>query len=204
MGRVGFILCFCCWTVWATEKVQIAVLDLTGESSEVRQEVRTISDRLESELIKTEVFRLLERRRIHEILQEQGFQESGVCQESSCQVQMGQMLGVDQIVVGSVGKVGSVYSLNVRMVSVQTGEILQTQVADVQGDLARLLTQGCQKVAQGLAFPQGKAPEKRKKTGWIWGASILGVIALIAGVGYWFWGDDSEETSVVLKERSLQ
>lgn len=56
---------------------------------------------------------------------------------------MGQLLGVDQIVVGSVGKVGSVYSLNVRLVSVQTGEILQTQVADVQGDLARLLTQGC-------------------------------------------------------------
>ena len=85
-----FLLCFCFWPLWAMEKVQIAVLDLTGESPDVRQEVRTISDRLESELIKTGAFRLLERRRIHGILQEQGFQESGECHESSCQVQMGQ------------------------------------------------------------------------------------------------------------------
>ena len=71
--------------------------------------------------------------------------------------------------VGSVGKVGSVYSLNVRLVSVQTGEILQTQVADVQGDLARLLTQGCQNVAQGLAHPQGQTPEIKKTSWWLWG-----------------------------------
>jgi len=65
-----------------------------------------ISERLRTELIATGAFRVMERSQMDAVLKEQGFQQSGVCDNSECVVEMGQLLGVQQMLVGSVGRVG--------------------------------------------------------------------------------------------------
>ena len=57
------------------------------------------------------------------ILKEQGFQQSGACTEQSCVVSMGQMLGVKYMVAGTVGNVGKIFVLSLKVIDVSTGEI---------------------------------------------------------------------------------
>lgn len=184
--------------------VHVAVLDLTTSSNISAEETRTISDRLESELALTKAVVLLERRRMQEILQEQGFQQSGACDAANCQVQVGQLLGVDQVVAGSVGKVGSVYSLNVKLIDVQSGTILQTQVVDIEGDLSTMLTTGCKQVAQGLV---GKSPEpvKESKHTWLWISGAALTAAAVGGTIFFMQSDEPKtKTETIDRTRSIR
>jgi len=58
---------------WAVEASNLAVLDLDGTANLTMEETKTISDRLESEIQGTGTAFLLERRKMQEILSEQGF-----------------------------------------------------------------------------------------------------------------------------------
>lgn len=195
------IVLFCTALVGAT--AHVAVLDLESSSNISKEETKTISDRLESEIALTKSVVLLERRRIQEILKEQGFQQTGACEGASCQVQVGQLLGVDQIVTGSVGKVGSIYSLNVKLIDVQSGAILQTKVVDVDGDLSALLIKGCNEVAQVFFGPQDQKPEETKNYKWWWISGAIVTTAIVGGV-YIVNQDDSKSTETIDRNRSLK
>lgn len=202
MGVIVFIALFSISI--ASAAIHVAVLDLTTSSNISAEETRTISDRLESELALTKSVVLLERRRMQEILQEQGFQQSGACDAANCQVQVGQLLGVDQVVAGSVGKVGSVYSLNVKLIDVQSGTILQTQVVDIEGDLSTMLTTGCKQVAQGLV---GKSPEPEKEAShtWLWISGAVFTAAAVGGTIFFVQSDEPKtRTETIDRTRSIK
>ena len=57
-----------------------------------------------------------------EILKEQGFQQTG-CVSNECVVEIGALLGVQQMISGSIGRVGETYTIDIELISVQTGEI---------------------------------------------------------------------------------
>ncbi|MGL1886650.1 MAG: CsgG/HfaB family protein [Reichenbachiella sp.] len=106
----------------ADHKIDIAVHDLSTRS--VTQETVTIvSDRLRAMLIETGLFRVIERNSMNLILEEQGFQQSGACDESSCLVEAGQLLGVDRMIAGSIGRMEGGYTISLRMFDVASGEI---------------------------------------------------------------------------------
>jgi curli biogenesis system outer membrane secretion channel CsgG len=62
-------------------------------------EAITLTDILRSNLGLTGLYQVMERSKMSEILREQGFQQSGACDEASCIVEMGQFLGVTLMVV---------------------------------------------------------------------------------------------------------
>ena len=84
-----------------------------------------------------QVFILLERGKMDEVLKEQGFQQTG-CVTSECAVEVGNMLGVQQMIGGSIGKVGSIYTVSARVIDVQTGEVLKSANYDHIGDIRQL------------------------------------------------------------------
>lgn len=102
-------------------------------------EVEVLQESMTSALIGTRRVRVMERAQVDRILSEQGFQESGACDVASCAVKAGQLLGVDRIVVGSVGRVGRTTTLNLRSVDVASGEILGSSTRTVQGDLEAVI-----------------------------------------------------------------
>ena len=79
-----------------------------------------------------------------------GFQQSG-CTTDECMVQVGKLIGVEQIVGGSISKVGSTYSVSARMVSIETGDISKIATYDFRGEIDGLLTKGMKQVAIKLA-----------------------------------------------------
>jgi hypothetical protein len=119
----------------APKKETVAVMSLKGSSGITKDECELISDRLRVEFFKTGFVDVMERDQMSEILKEQGFQQSGACSNEACMIEMGQILGVQKLVTGSIGRVGSLYLLNVRMIDIKTAKITQTVSEDVKGDL---------------------------------------------------------------------
>jgi len=126
----------------------IAVIDLIGNNVS-DNEVKALTDRLRVELFNTKHFKVVERAMMEEILEEQGLQQSG-CTTTECIVEVGKLIGVEQIVGGSISKVGNTFSVSARIVSVETGNILHTATHDYKGEIDDLLTTGMKKVAIDL------------------------------------------------------
>ena len=126
----------------------IAVMDFNGNNIS-DGEVRALSDRLRVELFNTKHFNVIEREMMQEIMNEQGFQQSG-CTTDECIVQIGKLIGVEKVIGGNISKIGNVYSVSSRIISIETGEIEKTEVYDHTGDIGKLLTNGMRMVAIGL------------------------------------------------------
>jgi len=127
----------------------IAVIDLdvidVGEG-----EARAITERLRVKLSEQAIFDVVERNRMQSILTEQGFQFSGACDTDECVVQVGRILGVRKMVAGSVSKVGTLYSLQVRIVDVESARIEHVAYTDVNG-IEQVMTEATAQVADELA-----------------------------------------------------
>ncbi|MFH0919596.1 MAG: CsgG/HfaB family protein [Fibrobacterota bacterium] len=207
----------------AEKELVVAVSNFDGRGL-AEGEAITLTESFATYLVNTRAFRLMERGKMDEILKEQGFQSSGACSDKACIVEMGQLLGVDNIITGSIGKVGGTYSVNVRLIQVSTGEIKKTINQFYKGEIDGLLTQVLPKIADELAGTAGakpsaapavstaaaapapsKEPEKPKddeikpeKKGGSKTVIILGVAVLVAGgagAAYFIMNKKDESTT---------
>ncbi len=135
--------------LFAQEKRNVAVLALE-QSGLTESDAAILTDRLRYELFKTGKFTVLERAKMEEILAEQSFQLSG-CTSSECMVEIGKLIGVTDIVGGSIGQFGNTYTVNVRLINVETGALTGNAVFDLQGTKDDLLIKGMRQVAMELA-----------------------------------------------------
>lgn len=78
---------------------------------------------------------------MNEILKEQGFQLTG-CTSSECLVEAGQLLNVEQMLGGSVGKIGNTYTIEIRLIDILTGKILAMATEDIEGKIDDVLKIG--------------------------------------------------------------
>jgi len=127
----------------------IAVIDF--EANGVSQvENKALSNRLRNELVKLGIYQVVERELMDEILQEQGFQQTG-CVSDECLVTVGKMIGVTKIVGGSISLVGRITTASMRMIDVETGELLKVTDYDSNEGVEDLLTRGMENVAANLS-----------------------------------------------------
>jgi len=100
----------------------VAILDFEGTVLKPYENL-ALTDRFRAEVLAMPNIRVMERAQMDVILKEQGFQQSGACNTQECLVQMGQLLGVDKIIVGNIGKLGSTFVINARIIELRTGQI---------------------------------------------------------------------------------
>ena len=120
-------------------KPTVAILDFEGQDVS-QTEVQTLSERMRTEIGNTNAVRLIERKAVEKIMQEQGFQQSG-CTSDECAAEVGQLLGVQFMISGSIGKMGKSYTIDCKMFSVETGETVRSKNATHDGDISGLLTE---------------------------------------------------------------
>ena len=130
-------------------KLNIAVSDLAGQGVD-QSSTAIISDRLRTSLFKEGGFTVLERNAMQDILKEQGFQQSG-CTSDACAVQIGQLLGVSYIVVGTVGKLGHLFTIDIRMIEVATGKIAYSESVDCDCPIEKVLTSSIVSIAKKIS-----------------------------------------------------
>ena len=166
----------------------LAVNDLSAHGL-TESEAMTLSDVLRSRLMETGKFKVMERSEMEMILKEQAFQQSGVCNEEACMVEMGQILGIEQLLAGSIGQVGKAYSINVRIISVQSGEIIKSVSHNYTGPIENLLTSEINVVAKKIAGipmaiePRPEAAPVKKKNNKIRRRVIFTSVGVIAAGG---------------------
>ena len=147
LKRLTFLLVILL-TQYVSAESNIAVLQLEGKGvSDI--EASALTDRLRIELFYLKQFKIIEREKMNEILTEQGFQLAG-CTSNECVVEAGKILGVSQILVGSISKIGKTYSLIIRQVDVKTSEILKMVAFDHKGEIDIILSQGLKEVVAKL------------------------------------------------------
>ena len=79
-------------------KPTVAILDFEGQGVDA-SEVKTLSERMRTEIGNTNAVRLIERKAVEKIMMEQGLQQSG-CTTDECAAEVGQLLGVQFMISG--------------------------------------------------------------------------------------------------------
>lgn len=128
----------------------VAVLPFTGDQTVTQEQLGFMSGKFSSELIATQNFMVLDRGKMDYILQEQGFQQSGICNTSECKVQMGQMLGVDYLVAGNLVNFGGEYAMHLELVDVGTGQVHTALDLSRRGELQNVYMGICREGAGRL------------------------------------------------------
>ncbi|MFC1547218.1 PEGA domain-containing protein [Candidatus Neomarinimicrobiota bacterium] len=143
------VLVFGLWaTLPAQEREGLAIIDFDGFGIST-QEASVLTNRLSTYLVQAGVYRIIERGQMKQILEEQDFQMTG-CTSDECAVEIGQLLGAQLILAGSFGKIGSTYTIDMRIIDVTTGGIIQTASHDVRGEIDDVLTSGLSEAARKL------------------------------------------------------
>jgi hypothetical protein len=125
-------------TAQDNQKLRIAIIDFSTTGGLSEQETVILSKRLNSMLVKTDAFIVLERGKMDEILKEQGFQQMG-CTTTECAVEVGKLLNVQKIINGFIGKIGKTYTIDISLMDVATAQIEKSFVQDYKGEIDGLL-----------------------------------------------------------------
>ena len=117
----------------------VAILDFEGQDISV-QEVQTLTERMRTEIGNTNAVRLIERKAIESIMAEQGLAQCG-CVTDECAAEVGQLLGVQFMINGSIGRIGDSYTIDVKMFYVETGATERSSNVTHEGDIEGLLVE---------------------------------------------------------------
>ena len=115
-------------SVAATNQVQtvpvtnIAVADFAGKNVS-QADASIVADFLRTELVSTGKCNVVEKANMDKVLAESAFQQSG-CTTSECAVQIGKILNVRHMIVGSLSKLMDTYYITVNVVDVETSKIV--------------------------------------------------------------------------------
>ena len=120
------------------KKKNIAVIDLDSRGGLSKSEVGTLTDRLRSMLVRTNAFNVVDRGLMEDILTEQGFQMSG-CTSTDCAVEAGKILGVEEMLSGTIGRLGKLYTVDIILIEVGTSQIIKSLTRDYRGEVEGLI-----------------------------------------------------------------
>ena len=166
-----------CSIASAADMVAVNKLKATGVTE---NEALSLTDALRSELSKSGKYQVMERSQMDDILKEQGFQQSGICDEATCAIEIGKLLAVSYMVMGNIGMVGKTYTLSVRFVEVGTGRILKDFTEYHRGSTDELLTRVIPMLAQKIAGTY--QPKKNRAALWVAGGVVVAAAIAVPAV----------------------
>jgi len=156
-----FLIFLLAGTLYSQTMPNVAVTPFSGDNNVTADQLEFITSKFSGELIKTNAFKVLDRGKMEFILKEQGFQQSGACNSSECKVQMGQLLGVDNMVAGKLVRFGGTYALHLEYIDVATGEISHTVDTEQRGELEFVYKDLCSGAAQNLQVAVSGKPASK-------------------------------------------
>lgn len=115
----------------------LAVIDFNAPDL-TSSAVVTLSNVVRKEILKLGSFTVVDRNNMETILKEQGFQKSGACNDVMCLVQAGEILGVQKMVGGNIGKLGNKFVIDLQIIDVQNGKIEKMESDEYVGPLEEL------------------------------------------------------------------
>ena len=155
--------------------VRSYVADIWGSDQDIG---KGIADMLVTQMVRNGTYSVVERKQLDRILREQNFQQSGRA-DASTAAQLGRILGVDAIIIGSITQFGRDDKKmgvggGVRVGGVGIGGIGRRSAKAVVGIDARIIDI---RTAEILGVATGFGESKRSGTTLVGGAAVGGVAA---------------------------
>ena len=161
------------------KEYNIAVLDLDANGISPA-EAKSLSNNMRAQIMrvinsrefnkKTQVrYTVVERAQMDKIFDEFNIQNTE-CTDVSCAVEFGKILNVERIIIGSVGLVGSTYTIYVSIVDIETAKIFKAADYKFKGVSDNLLNRGIPDVVDQLMLDKRR---KSHKMLYIVGGSIV-------------------------------
>jgi hypothetical protein len=148
----------------AEEKPKLAVLDLqaTGVEPEL---IPTLTEILTVEIDSIGKHKVIAGRDIQSMLGFEKQKDLVGCTDASCLAEIGGALGVEMLVVGHIGKVGSTYVVNIKLINIRKAETesrvyetvrgeVDTLIESVRSAAHKLLASAAGELAPKVAAPQ--------------------------------------------------
>ena len=111
---------------------RVAIVGL--DSREIDESVsKAIIDFIINAFVNASTVKVIDRNGIQKILEEQQFQMKDYA-DTTKMIALGKLAGAEYIVTGSLSKVGEQFYLNVKLISVETAEIIGSSIATAQRD----------------------------------------------------------------------
>ena len=149
-------------TIFSKEPINVAVLKLDNAGLR-SSEIDLLTNRLQSEFVKTGSYNVIERSKIDKMLMEQKFQLGDLSTDNL--ISIGNILGAEQILVGTAGRFNSIYTLSVRLIDAETGLNIRSADFDSEGSVEVLYREGIKTLAVELSGKKkpNKKISKRKR-----------------------------------------
>ena len=142
---IGFVFLDCSDALFAASKRSLAVMDFEGIGvSDI--ECQVITERFRAELSRTDHFLVLDRRQMAQVLQEEDLNDW---------VGIGKKLNVERLLMGSISRIGSAFSVVSNLIDATTGQTVKTVIEDHKGSIDGLLQGGIQRASERLADFEG-------------------------------------------------
>ena len=132
------LLCLVAAFLGAQDKDRPVVSVLNFTTGNIPEgEVSVFADYVANHIIKTGKYGVIDRMQRNAVLEEIEFSQAN-CADETCQLEMGRLLSASHIIVGSIGKVGALYLVNMRLVEVETGESVRS-IAERYGSIEAMI-----------------------------------------------------------------
>ncbi len=135
-------------------QLKAAVLDIVNTVKSEKPDLQAFGELLQSELVNSKTFNVLERKALNKILEEQKLETAGITESQASRV--GKLLNADKIIMGTLSRMDKTYILVIKGIDVSTGVVEISESAS-GASLPELLKQ-VPKMAQNLI---GKALDEK-------------------------------------------
>ena len=140
-------LCFLLDIAYAEQIPRIAILQFNpiGVSESDSQ---VLTNLFEAAIVNTGVFEVIEQNKADQILEAQAYSLSS-CTDESCAVEIGELLSAENIIIGSVSKLGGVFIVTAKIIDVTSGKNIRAD--SVEGEKIEEMTKQVGILADKLA-----------------------------------------------------
>lgn len=135
----------------------LAVMDFKAAGGVSSGLAQAASEVLRANVVKTKLFTVVERNNIDKILKEQAFQKSG-CTDTSCAVQIGQLLAASKVLMGTVTRLTGRYQVALQIIDVEKSQVEFSETVGLasESDFESAMYEATRKIsARMLGVDQG-------------------------------------------------
>jgi formylglycine-generating enzyme required for sulfatase activity len=118
--------------------MKVAILSIQS-STVARDNLERVSDFIAEEMEKKSSTKVLYLEDIRAMLQSEGLEQLLTCYTDSCISQIGSAIGVDAVIVGGLGQLGSNYLFTIKMIDVLRNNLLNRESVRITGDISKIL-----------------------------------------------------------------
>ena len=155
---IAALLLACIGEAAETNRPTCAVLGFEAGGGLTAEDAQFIHARYAALLPKYDQYDVIAESRIQDMLKVAEFNRSDFTSTMDYALEIGKILQIRYVIIGSVGRIGDLYSLNTSVVDVETGRIVDTAVTDLRGTLTEFAQKAAEKNIQELLYGSQTPP----------------------------------------------